>query len=225
MHPFLKDARSSQEAKIKRFSSASGKGLASMDSVPRETIPTMTNVGEGPSPDNLPVGTRSLPLSGPVVGSKPRNRIDKMKFASGGRAKSKGTNVNIIVAPGAGGGGAPPGPPPLAALPPRPPVAPPPGPPPGLPPGAGPMGPGPMGPGPMGPPPLTGLPPGLGGPPPGLPPGIGMPPLAGLPPGLRAAGGRANKSGEFTAGADSGPGRLEKVKIYGRKAHVRPKAI
>lgn len=55
----------------------------------------------------------------------------------------------------------------------------------------------------------------------GLPPGIGMPPLAGLPPGLRAAGGRA----EFTAGADSGPGRLEKVKIYGRKAHVRPKAV
>ena len=55
----------------------------------------------------------------------------------------------------------------------------------------------------------------------GLPPGIGMPPLAGLPPGLRAAGGRA----EFTAGGDSGPGRLEKVKIYGRKAHLRPKAV
>lgn len=222
MHPFLKDARGSQEAKIKRFSSASGKGLASMDSVPRETIPTMQNVGEGPDPGNLPVGTRTLPMAPPVIGSKPRNRIDKMKFARGGRAKSKGTNVNIIVAPGSGGG-APPGPPPLAALPMRPPVAPP-GPPPGLPPGAGPMGPPPMGPGPIGPGPL-GLPP---GPPPGLagPPGPGglPPPLAGLPPGLRAAGGRANK-GEFTAGADSGPGRLEKVKIYGRKAHVRPKAV
>jgi hypothetical protein len=224
MHPFLKDARSTQEAKIKRFSGASGKGLASMDSVPRETIPTMTNVGEGPSPDSLPVGTRSLPLSAPVVGSKPRNRIDKMKFARGGRAKAKGTNVNIIVAPGAGG--SPPGPPPVAALPMRPPVAPPgppPGGPPGLPPGAGPMGLPPMGPGPMGPPPggPLGPPPGLGGPPPGLPPGIGMPPLAGLPPGLRASGGRA----EFTAGADSGPGRLQKVRNYGRKARIKPKAV
>jgi hypothetical protein len=216
MHPFLKDARSSQEAKIKRFSGASGKGLASMGSVPRETIPTMTNVGEGPSPDNLPDGTRTLPLSAPVVGRKPRNRIDKLAFASGGRAKGKGTNVNIIVAPG---GGAPPSPPPTAALPVRPPVAPP-GPPPGMPSGL-PPGAGPMGPGPMGPPPLTGLPPGIGGPPPGLPPGIGMPPLAGLPPGLRASGGRA----EFTAGAGSGPGREEKIKAYGRKARVRPKAV
>jgi hypothetical protein len=38
----------------------------------------------------------ALPLSGPVVGSKPRNKIDKMKFASGGRAKSKGATSTSL---------------------------------------------------------------------------------------------------------------------------------
>ncbi len=63
------------------------------------------------------------------------------------------------------------------------------------------------------PPPPGGLPPGgpMGGPPPGmLPPG--GPPMK--PPGMMARGGRA----KYKGGADSGVGRLEKVKNYGKRA-------
>ena len=75
-------------------------------------------------------------------GHKPHHRQDKVKRASGGRAKHKGhgkTNVNVIVAPQGGHpmmAGGPPMPPPAAAppaMPPRPPM-PPPGGAPGMPP-------------------------------------------------------------------------------------------
>ena len=119
---------------------------------------------------------------------------------------SKGTHVNVIVAPGAGGGGpaagmGPPG------MPPRPPMAPPmAGPPPGGPPTGGP-------------------PPGAGGPPPGMPPRPPMapPPGAGGPPGMmpHKRGGRAEhaKGGVIEHGAGGGSGRLEKMAAYGNKPH------
>jgi hypothetical protein len=139
--------------------------------------------------------------------------------ARGGRTKHKGTHVNVIVAPQ--GGAAPAGPPmpPLGAnpamMPPKPPMAPP-----GA---AGPMGMPPGGPMAGGP---AMMPPGMGAPG-GLPPGI-MPPRARggkiehadvkedkamikklvKPESLkgRARGGKVH----MTAGAESGPGRLEK---------------
>jgi len=77
-------------------------------------------------------------------GGKAKHRADKPHRAKGGRVnKSKGTNVNVIVAPQAGHAQAPPLPPvPQAGaapppMPPRPPMG---GPPPGMPPGAGPPG-------------------------------------------------------------------------------------
>ena len=53
------------------------------------------------------------------------------------------------------------------------------------------------------------LPPGAGGPPPGLAPAPGLPP--------RKRGGRSPKEEEFTGGAGSGIGRLEKIAAYGNK--------
>jgi hypothetical protein len=131
-------------------------------------------------------------------------RIDK--FASGGRTKKKGnTNINIIVAPQTdkGEGDAAPGPmvlpPPDGGMPPM-----------GPPPGAG----GP----PAAPPNITNvMPPGAGGP----GPSPGSP--ASLPPGLRKQGGRVNtyaKGGKvpMKAGAETGVGRKDKVKAYGKNA-------
>ena len=120
-----------------------------------------------------------------------KSRPDRAPRKKGGRAKGDG-NVNIIIAskpdaPDAGAGAGAPMMPP----PPKPamPIAPS-GPPMGMPPG-----------GPPGMPPMGG--------PPGLPPG-GPP---GMPPG-RKTGGRAP---DMDAGAESGVGRLEKIREYGAR--------
>lgn len=124
------------------------------------------------------------------------------KYARGGRTKSRkgkhGTQVNIaVVAPHgrhpADAGALPGGP---SLPPPRPPLAGGPGAPPGLPPGGPPMG---------GPP---GLPP--GGPPGMMPPGM-------KPPGMMQRGGRVKMKG----GAETGQGRLDKIKAYGKRARSK----
>jgi hypothetical protein len=131
--------------------------------------------------------------------------------ARGGRLKSpkgKGTHVNVIVSPhsgqtpGAGLGALG-----LAA----------PGATAGVPPGGPPILPPPVTPPPR---PLVG---GPGGPPmaPGAP--------GGIPPGLippRAKGGRVKATGHMTAGADSGPGRLQKAAWRARNAkHEHPQDV
>lgn len=100
-----------------------------------------------------------------IGGAVPAARADRVNRARGGRTKSKGTNVNVIIGSPAGANAAPPPgvaapvPVPVAApMPPRPAMAPPPGP---------------------GGPPMAG--PAPGGPPPGMP--------------IRSSGGRAYASG------------------------------
>lgn len=129
-----------------------------------------------------------------VEGKAKGGRVDK--YARGGRTKKSskaGTHVNIAVV-------APHGRHPAdGALPGGPPLPPPGGPglPPGLPPGGPPMG---------GPP---GLPPGG---PPMPPPGMGP-----RPPGMMKRGGRVKMKG----GAETGQGRLDKIKAYGKKARSK----
>jgi hypothetical protein len=79
-----------------------------------------------------------------IEGKTAKKRLDRAGYKKGGAAKSKGTEVNIIIAdkggqqPGMPAGmppATPPAMPPAAAMPPRPPMAPPPGagaPPPGM---------------------------------------------------------------------------------------------
>jgi hypothetical protein len=165
-------------------------------------------LGERPAAESNATGQSiNRAFGGWIPGGTVGARLDR---ARGGRVNSKKggkTVVNVVVGHGGGQPGAappvmppiPPVPPPGAPMmPPRPPMAPPM------------MGPqGPMGPmGPMG----------SAGPP--VPPGP--------PPQMRARGGRtgvgaafAREAGikhEYTGGGDSGVGRLEKIKAYGKEA-------
>jgi len=162
-----------------------------------------------------------------------------MERARGGRAKHKGTNVNVIVAPQGGTGAAPP--------PPMPPLGGPGGPPPMMPPK----------------PPMGAMPP--GGPPPGMPMAMGAP--GGVPPGImpprkrggrvkhadeaedkaliqktlkdeglirsdkaeklegRARGGKITSIHDMTAGSMSGPGRIEKAELQKNVGRKAPQAV
>lgn len=154
-------------------------------------------------------GTKPTKLKsgGHVEGAKSRRRLDRASGGrtdhhggkKGGKGHGKGNQVNIVVA-GGGDKGAAPGAPGAGApmMAPKPPMAP-----------------------PMMPPPAGG--------PPGAPPGAGAmpprPPMAGPPvgagvPGMHARGGRTGRKhgGKIADGAMSGPGRLEKMETYGKKA-------
>ena len=155
-----------------------------------------------------------------------REQSQTSQRARGGRTKKGSTHVNVIVAPGGGPG--------AGAMPP--PVIPPGGP--AVPPAAPMMAPKP---------PMGGMPPGAMVPPPGaIPPGA-MPPRAsggrvhsdeaqdrklfnkmfkdrekGEEHAKRAAGGKVH----MTAGAESGPGRLEKTEIQARaNKKYHPQAV
>lgn len=220
MHPHHKEAHSSMEAKLRKLSGAHG---TRDNPSGNESAP----VNEDSGPHVKPKGKRAA-----LVDGYNKTKPNLGKYARGGRTKHKGTNVNVIV--GHPGAGAPPpmaGAPALPMPPPRPPVGPPMagGPPGGMPPGMMPPG--------------GGLPPGM------IPPG--GPPMPLRKAGGRAfkRGGKVHpdeaedramikhmvkgaalkrKHGGRTnmdAGAANGEGRLEKIKNYGKKAHMRPKVI
>lgn len=223
-HPHLKKSRDGHNAKLRRMTS----GYGSADN-PTGNIPAPLNVAEGPqkavSFPAEPDGDEGMPRAGRMKRGGPACRAmggSVISRAEGGRTKGKGggkTNVNIIIAPQAGQGAGAGTPPPViptgpgaGALPPHPP---------------------------------------MGGPPPGMPPG-GPPPGAMPPPGMmpRARGGRVHADAaedrdlikktlkdeglirrasggkvHMTAGAATGEGRLEKIKAYGAKSHMKPQAV
>lgn len=242
-HPMRKAATEGHNDKLRRMTEHYGAASGPENNIPAETNRLKT---EGPEDD---VGFGAEARSPRARADRPSRRTTAanpvstyakggaVSRARGGRAKHKGTHVNVIVAP-QGGGGAPPMPPPVIPV----------GGPPVVPPAAAPVVPRV----PMGGPPMAGMPmaPGAPG---GLPPGI-MPPRAkggrvhrhadeaedkaliektlrdeGLvrsdkPAKVRARGGRIEEG--MTAGAASGPGRLEKVEMREKNArHEKPQAV
>jgi len=161
--------------------------------VPMEGKPNESALMKGRTARAAGGAVKTKAMGGGVIGGQVPMRAD------GGRVRKGTTSVNIIVAPQQ----QPQTPPPVlpvpgAGGPPLPDAAPPPPPagPPGAPPGAeGPMG---------------GLPPGMMAPG-AIPPGLIPPRAKGGRVGMRARGGR------MTAGAESGPGRLEKTANRARR--------
>lgn len=142
-HHLRAEAKKHHESALRRHRAAGG--AVSDEAEDRK----MVTAGVHKHERRLHKGEKETPLKhgGSVEGAKhDGKRLDR--YAAGGRAKKKGTTVNVIVAPGGGQGaapvsvphpvpvpvaaGAPPGGPPPGAMPPRPM-----GPPGGL--GAGPM--------------------------------------------------------------------------------------
>lgn len=147
-HPHLKEARDGMEAKLRKIAGFHGgrnnpsgnegsDGTAGSGKFMAERPGEVINSGPQRS-----VGLKSVKAEG----RRPKKNLGK--FARGGRAKHKGTNVNIMISPGQSQGPAP-GMSPALPMP-RPPMPMPGGPPPGLPPGAMPPGGMPPGAPPMG---------------------------------------------------------------------------
>lgn len=116
MHPHLKESRSGHEAKLKKLSGTHG-----TENNPSGNIPRSYEVRNGPQRNGVT-----------AEGKAPKPNLGK--FARGGRAKNKGTTVNVVVAPKAGPD-MPAAMPPVAGMPVPAPSAPPPMAGPALPPG------------------------------------------------------------------------------------------
>lgn len=221
MHPLKKDIDAAKNAKLRKLTRHYGDADPTMTNYP----PTDRLKRNGPEDDEgfgVEYDTsrarsdrkaRDSVAANPLATYKKGGKVKAR--ARGGRlkGKGKGTHVNVIVAPHSG---APTGP------------------------DLGGLG--------LAPPPAAstaaaGLPVGLSGGLPPMPPappprplmgGPGGPPMApgapgGMPPGIippRAKGGRVPSKGPMTAGADSGPGRLQKAAWRARNSkHEHPQDV